>query len=272
MGIMSMKEIKEERRLESIPKIVEVKIDNICIAEYQRTPDSNEIRKIQDKFDPRMVGIGLVSKRDGKYFIVDGNTRKTAMKSLGYKQMSVMLVEGLDYSEEADLFLKFNKNRKNLNPNQLFFAEVEAKHEKALDMVRIFNKRGFKYNRHDGAKDDYMIGAIASCRFVYKKGAEYLDTTLEVIKNSWGGQKDALSGNIIKGIGMFILLYKDVYNVDTLVNILGKLSPSGFENQAKERANVRKFSTRRDGTCKFIAKDIWERYQKYTGIKLDYRF
>ena len=112
-----------------------IALDELNLDHYQRRTRYGKVKSIIKDFNPFLLGVILVSYRDGKYNVVDGGHRVAALRQMGAKTVMCQMVYGLTYEQEASLFLDFNCNRTGLTPNEKFAGAVEAKRKSALDIV-----------------------------------------------------------------------------------------------------------------------------------------
>ena len=252
------KVVSEPKRLPE-PDLKKIPISDLYFAPYQRKLKMSKVRKMIKRFFPDIVGIALVSYRNGKYWCMDAQHRIEALKEMGYQEIWAQVITGLSYEDECLRFNILNTGRTQLTANQVFHCRVEEKNAKAIDLVTLFNKYDFTYNRDASIKDDDVIGAVSKfVKMQEKYGNKMVDTVLRVLRKSWYGNKDSLSSSIITGIATFVADRKD-FNEDILIKALSHIAPKELEASAMV---FMKFGVvrRSDGTCYHIAKQIGELY------------
>lgn len=158
--MMRMFKNAEVKRLPE-PELKRIPIANLKFAPYQRELKQSKVNKIANNFIPDIVGIGLVSFRNGEFWCLDAQHRVKAMEKLGYTEIVCQLLTGLTYEEECRRFNILNTGRTQLTANQVFHCRVEEQDEAAIALVRMFHNHRFDYNKNSGVKADNLIGAVS---------------------------------------------------------------------------------------------------------------
>ena len=83
----------EEKRVPE-PMLKRIPIDSLKFAGYQRELKQSKVNKIAKNFMPDIVGIGLVSFRDGEFWCLDAQHRIEAMKNSVIKRLFVRFLRG----------------------------------------------------------------------------------------------------------------------------------------------------------------------------------
>ena len=255
------KEVEEPKRLPE-PDLKKIPIKNLKFADYQRKLKMSKVRKIINCFCPDIVGIALVSFRDGKFWCMDAQHRVMALKEMGYSEIWCQVLTGLSYEDECLRFNILNTGRTQLTANQVFHCRVEEKDAKAIELVNLFKRYGFAYNKNASVKDDNVIGAVSKFVKIQERyGNDMVERVLWILRYCWYGDKDSLSSSIITGLSTFFANRDDVKD-DVLANVMSHISPKELEASAE---NFMKFGVlrlgRSDGTCYHIAKQINELYE-----------
>ncbi|WND36061.1 hypothetical protein RI578_17995 [Streptomyces sp. BB1-1-1] len=161
-------------------------------------------RKLREGFDVKRLGVPTVSARmDGSYIWVDGQNRGALCKAANRAdiKISMKVFHGLAVSEEAELFLGLNDNRR-VQPIYKFMAEVTAGRKDALAITEIAAAAGWKVS--DGSSNG-TIHAVAALSSLYRADASgsgsLLRDTLEIVTAAWGTAPEAVSANVLLGLG-----------------------------------------------------------------------
>ena len=255
------KKILEEPKRLPEPDLKKIPIKNLKFAPYQRQLKMSKVKKIIAHFFPDIVGIALVSFRGGEFWCMDAQHRVKALEEMGYTEIWCQVITGLSYEEECLRFNILNTGRTQLTANQVFHCRVEEKDKNAIDLVNLFAKYNYTYNKNASTKDDNVIGAVSKfVKMQNKYGNCMAEQVLRILRKSWFGDKDSLSSAIITGLSTFLSNHDDV-NEELLISVLSHISPKELEVSA---ANFMKFGVLRlgrgDGTCYHIAKQISELY------------
>lgn len=244
-------QILPELELKKIP------LDSIKFAEYQREVKPSKVNKIVKNFVPDILGVGLVSFRDGNFWGIDTQHRIEALKKLGYKEMLCQVLTGLTYEQECYRFVLLNTGRTQLTANQIFHGRVEEKDREALALVAMFKKYRFDYNKNNGTKDDNIIGAVSKFVKMQKVyGVDRVEKVLRILRNAWYGDKNSLSSAIITGLSTF-LEENSTADEMILTKALEKVMPNILIAQANNYVKCDMLRPgRADSACYHIAKEI----------------
>lgn len=253
---------KEDIKRLPEPELKRIPIANLKFAPYQRELKMSKVNKIANNFMPDIVGIGLVSFRNGDFWCLDAQHRVKAMEKNGYVEMLCQVLTGLTYEEECVRFNILNTGRTQLSANQIFHCRVESKEHQALSLVELFKKYRFDYNKNTGIKADNLIGAVSKFVKMQKAyGNTMVEKVLRVLRNAWYGDKNSLSSAIITGLSTFFAENPDV-DEDILVKSLEKIVPSMLIAQANAYVKCDMLRPgRADSACYHIAKMITQCYE-----------
>ena len=116
---------------------------------YQRPVNPKEVERLVREWDGRLLEPAVVSFRDGKFFVVDGQHRIAAMCRMngGNGVMAACRVyTGLTYEQEAELCYRLDKAKKRLSLSQSTNVLVEAGSDKeTLEIKRLVESAGFTW-------------------------------------------------------------------------------------------------------------------------------
>ena len=108
-------------------ELVTMKIGSLLVdTNYQRKLDMKHVKNIVDNYCPPLLGTFQVSKRDGKFYVFDGQHTKKAIEMKfndpNYP-VSCRVYSGLTEEEEAELFYRFNTSKKAMNAISIIKAQ-----------------------------------------------------------------------------------------------------------------------------------------------------
>lgn len=217
-------------------------LKQLIVDTYQRKLTSF-VEKIADPdtYDPALIGTLITSERSKtKFAIIDGQTRAEGMKRAKRTEAPCLVFEHLTVAQEADLFARFQLERRGMHSTDRFNAQLVAGHGDAVEIQEIVKGAGFTVG-NEGIHGE--IGAIAAVEYAYygasaAKKARLPDPvlladTLTVIKEAWPDAPDgARSALIIKGVSRFLKDNPDV-NMERLVQRLSRVQPSVLAKRAQ---------------------------------------
>lgn len=252
---------EEVKRLPEL-ELKKIPLDNIEFAEYQREVKPSKVNKMVKNFVPDIMGVGLVSFRGGKFWGVDAQHRIEALKKMGYTEILCQVLTGLTYEQECYRFVLLNTGRTQLTANQVFHGRVEEKDKDAMELVAMFKKYRFEYNKNNGTKDDNLIGAVSKFVKMQKSfGISRVEQVLRILRNAWYGDKHSLSSAIITGLSTF-LEENPTADEMVLVKALEKIMPNILIAQANNYVKCDMLRPgRADSACYHIAKGISYLYE-----------
>jgi len=179
---------------------------------YSRPIVELAIKRMVNNWDSQLAGVLIVSLRsDGKYYILDGNHRKTAASKLGISHLACLVLTGLTLKREAEIFNRINDRRVKLNIGDLFKSEVAYGDPVALGILyTVEYECGLTLNT--GGKSS--IGGVALTKALYRMWHQYgqdnLKLTLNVIMATWPEDKLALSSRFMAGLSSFLAIYNEI--------------------------------------------------------------
>lgn len=188
------------------PVYKKLKVSELCVDEYQRGDLSmKKVREYAQNFDWDIFETPLVSFRDGKYWIVDGQHRVETLKLLGIDTVFCKVLTGLSYEEEATKFNKLNTARRILNANDKFHSRVESKEKDAITIREVLNHNNLTYANCKACNGFDKVSAITVVENIYRDGgAKHLERVLNILKEAWYGEPSAFGGDIMQGLSTYL--------------------------------------------------------------------
>ena len=114
---------------------------------YQRTVQEKDLAKLLREWDNRVLEPLLVSFRDGKYYVIDGQHRLAAIRRMNDGKDAIIpctVLTGLTYEDEADLFYRIDAAKRRLSAAQATKALVEAETDPEVnEVLRLLKDAGF---------------------------------------------------------------------------------------------------------------------------------
>lgn len=211
-------------------------------------------------FDPRRAGAIVVSERGGALFVVDGGHRVALARESGVALVNAYVITDFAQQQEADLFVQAQRDRRNLTEFALYRAELVARHPDTLAMTRIVTNAGFHFAKTTG---DFNITAIGACKYIMRYGGdELLTRTLSLIKAIWLGERKALSGQVLKGLALFLQSSASdpAFRLDRLERVMHSASPEKVIRLSQSVAARRTVAT--TNSAGNLAEALHEVYQK----------
>ncbi|HVW80635.1 MAG TPA: DUF6551 family protein [Mycobacteriales bacterium] len=190
----------------------------------QRELNQARVDKLAANFDLEMLGTPTVSKRDGHFYIVDGQHRIEALKEIGWgdQQIQCWTYEGLTEAEEAEKWLVLN-DVLTQSAYDKFARGVVAGRLKECDIDRIVRAQGLAVSRaHSGQGAISAVGTLT--RIYDRAGPAVLARTLRIIRDAYGDA--GFEAAIIDGIGLLCARYNGDLEDQIAVAKLAKINGS----------------------------------------------
>lgn len=162
----------------------------------------SRINDLARRFDIDLMGLPVLSERDGHYYIVDGRHRIEAARialSLDDSQLvECKVFTGLDEAGEARLFRELN-NTKAVSPFDKFKTGVVAGEPVECDVNRIVLASNLRVSRDKSVEGS--VAAVGTLVKVYKRaGGPTLGRSLRIIRDAFGDA--GLEAPVIDGIAL----------------------------------------------------------------------
>lgn len=240
--------------LRQVP-LAAIKVDH----EYQRDVSSNWIHE-HLPFDPRKAGAVVLSDRTGGPFCIDGQHRLALARESGLSHINAYVIDGLAKADEARLFVQYQRERRNLTSFALFRAEQVAGDPETLAMIRVVNVAGFRLAKSAGP---LHITAIDAIRYIHRYGGDdLLARTLELVKRLWFEEEKALSGQVLKGLALFLASagHQPAFRRERLERVMSSVAPVRLLRLSQAVAEKRRaFSVNSPAN---VAEALKEQYDK----------
>lgn len=177
------------KRIASVPVSL-MKLDE----SYQREIDKDNIQKLVRDWDNDRCDFLLVSFRDDRFYVVDGQHRYTAADYKGISSLPCIILTGLTREQEARIYSRQNENVKKLTIYDVFKANL-VNGDTSIPIVkidmqidRICKKHGIKVtsaNRYT-KKERVLRSLSATRKIIWAHGAECLEWIFDTIdKTNW---------------------------------------------------------------------------------------
>lgn len=204
--------------------------------DYQRALSRSHIKKTVKNFDVHQVKPVKVSRRDGLNYVFDGqHTVESVAEATGSRETPVwcMVYDDMEYLKEADIFANQQKFVRPLSSIDIFNANVEAQNNEQLNIKALVESYGLKI--HPGKKD-CVITAVGALEYIYYNyGFHVLDRTIRLCVMTWEGESASLSGSMLKGIAILIVVYGDKIKDELFKDKVGACTPKEIARIAKDR-------------------------------------
>ena len=202
---------------------------------YQRPLSEGHIRSAVEEFDVYQINPVKVSRRDGINYVFDGqHTIEIVASESGSRDTPVWcMIYELKYEEEAHIFADQQKHVKSLVPYETFNAHIEAGDPKQMMIKSVVESYGLRITC---TQQPNGVCAVSTLERIYDKyGQTVMDSALRLAVETWEGETNSLSGNMLMAIARIIVAYGDSLKEDVFKDHVGKVSVKSIIRTAKER-------------------------------------
>lgn len=197
---------------------------------YQRLCDVTRARAMSATWDRRLAGIVEVSDRGEtatpRYAVIDGQHRWAAAGFLKDPPTLVANVhEGLTIADEAALFDKLNRQRKQPSPWDHWRARRAAGDTTVTDIEQAAAEAGFEVT--DRVRDGSLC-CISTLEKITASagGLELLRSTLTVLAGAYGHQRSAYEAPLVHGMAMTLYTFADRVDANRMIAALAEIPRS----------------------------------------------
>lgn len=222
-----------------VPKVTfeQIPIKNLVSNQnYQRHLSKAHVKHVAENFDVFQINPVKVSRRGGVNYVFNGqHTIETVATVSGSRNTPVwcMVYDEMEYQQEADIFANQLKYTKVLNPYEVFVAKIEAGSDQQLIIKELVESYRLVIA---SSKIPGGICAIAALEQIYfQQGYHALDRTIRIAVNTWEGEVNSLSANMLKGIARLITAYGDDLKDEQFFEKVGAFSAKEIIRIAKDR-------------------------------------
>lgn len=209
---------------------------------YQRMIRPAHVLFLVENWDDDLAVTFLVSHRDGRFFVVDGQHRMLALRDRGDTEVRVACVifEGLISADEAKRFRRTQQDRKALRSLDFFRSGLVEGDPLVHDVNRIVREEGFAVNLVGAANSPTDIIATGALLKIYGKGRreELLREVLRAVRESFPGEAVATQGTMLEGIGRFMARYWGKYDSTGLIRALRTVTATSLLSEGTARKKV----------------------------------
>lgn len=174
-------------------------------ADFQRIVDKKRVAQIAKNWDYAKMRVPCVADIDGTYYVWDGQHTIAALKLLAGGDCDVLCQVSKMTYEEAALHVKEQyDNIKRLTVLDVFKAGLEAGDTDDVNIQRVLFRNGIKVSSSCSVN---TTSSITTLKKINKQSTDMLNTTLELIKNTWTEDENRYKGEFIDAVYRIVSTY-----------------------------------------------------------------
>ena len=199
---------------------------------YQRPVLDRVVDKLVREWDPRLLTPLVVSYRDGRYNLVDGQHRVCAMrKKNGGKDVTALcrVYHGLTYEQEAELYYKLDRAKGHLRLSHATKALVESGADaEIIEIKRLLEDAGFVWALDKPTGEAFEVEATRAVINAYRLlGGAAFSRMLELTARTWHGALSSVKASFLSGMALFLKTYETELDDDVFIKRLSAVDQIG---------------------------------------------
>lgn len=227
--------------LNTLPEHKSISSDKLVSGvDYQRAVrDGNVLRMLKNGFNPYKFDPPIVSLRDGRYILVDGQHRILMLQYLnGGKPVEVecRIYHTMTYEDEANLVTHHDEGHTKMSPVEHITAASKGSDDEA-EIVREFMAANDECGITLTKKTNTNKGEFAAITTLLSEYRRYGKKTycrvMRLINETWEGKEDSKRNQIITAMFEFDKRYFGKYEASTFKRRLNKKPCSQLFSTAK---------------------------------------
>lgn len=203
---------------------------------YQNEPNKERVSQIVSNFDWNKFEPIVISYRDGKNNVIDGQHRlcSARVKFGDNIQVPCHIRFGLSEEEEMELFINLVKGKRRVHANELYKAHYGAGSLGIVEMVNSIRKCGLICDFSTSKSKGRITGVHGVYTKMYKiLGRDDFEMFIKLVKDTWDGEKESLNQNVLMSVLEFVKLYRFSFDIKTFIKQLSKTSAKEIEKEVK---------------------------------------
>ena len=197
---------------------------------YQRPVLQKDVDKIIREWNGREITPVVVSFRDGKFNVVDGQHHIEAMRQkAGGRDVIVPCIihTGMTYEQEAELYARLDRDKKRLTLRQYIKAVVEAGSDaNIMEVKRLTEEVGFIWALGEPTGEPFEIAPIRALINAHQLlGGEAFARMLSLLAGAWQGTPNSLKASMLSGMALFVKTYEVELSDRAFIRRMSIVSP-----------------------------------------------
>ena len=241
--------------------------------QYQRKVEKRIVNKLVREWNPVLLTPLVVSHRDGRYYLIDGQHRVAAMRRIygGDVKTDCVVHEGMTVQQEAELYLRFDSSIKRITKRQSVKAMLESKSDTRPQTIKeLLKEAGFHWALNGRNPANYYINVTSTLFRAYELlGPENFRRLFIMLAGTWKGVPTSVTARMISGTALFLKTYLEDLDDYVFTLRLSAYSPVDILRTAQESGGPGNTPTR----IAYVLLDLYNKSCRAGGERtLPYRF
>ena len=203
---------------------------------YQRDLDNTKVQKIIKNFNHRLLNPLKVSFRDGHYYVFDGQHTRAALIRMNNGQdcnVECKVYYGLTRLDEMELFILQNGESSPVSVAEKFRALWKNGDPDVSNMVRACERAGIICDFTRNRARNKCICYRTLFKYYKLLGTDNFIRMLSAIRETWNGDGESFSNEIVAGYGELFLMYGCLLDQKRLIRKLSSISCAEIVREGK---------------------------------------
>ena len=228
--------------------------------DYQRPVSQRDVDELVQLWDEALFEPPIVSYRDGKYHLVDGQRRVSAIRQMnGGRDANILcrVFQDLTYEDEALLLYRLDRAKKRMTLSQSTNARIQSGQDSVIRSIRKeLHDAGFQWILNRRSIGNYKIHATSAILRAYNVlGRSDFAWMFRLLSCTWQGSPASISAFMLNGMTLFLKVYETDIDDRIFIRRLSAYEADALIELAKKDTST----TRRDLRC---ARVLLEKYNK----------
>ena len=240
---------------------------------YQRKVEKRIVNKLVREWNPVLLTPLVVSHREGRYYLVDGQHRVAAMRRIygGDVKTECVVHEGLTVQQEADLYIRFDGSIKRITKRQSVKAMLESSSDTRPQVIKgLLKEAGFHWALKGRNPANYYINVTSTLFRAYDLlGPDNFRRLFIMLAGTWNGVPTSVTARMISGTALFLKTYLEDLDDYVFTLRLSAHSPVDILHTAQQSGGPGNIPTR----IAHVLLDLYNKGCRTGGERsLPYRF
>lgn len=205
---------------------------------YQRGVRGWQFKVMGDWDEIACMGLLVGRRRDGTFWVVEGQERWEKAKRDNVKGILCLVFESTGPEMEARYFSKISRSRANMTSLQQHKAGLAARDPVAMGVDRVVGGLGLWIpGENERKKKDGEVTCVRTLEMLYvKMGADGLKKVLETAASAWFTLPQCFQDRLLVGVGLFLEEHAEDLTMteERVKRLLGKKSPREWLDEAAQ--------------------------------------